>query len=119
MNFSKLEIKLLNKLNNGLLNGVIGRDYKSRSEKYIIYRNVIEDGTPKSIRLKTDVAFFDSVDNVFVSSVESIISFETDDEKLTFIQKYGWLMDDPDAQFYSSYIKPKKSMEKRRKRYWS
>lgn len=119
MNFGNLESNLLEKLNKGLLDGVIGSDYKSRSERCISYRNVIEDGIPKSIKLKTDVAFFDSVDNVLVSSVESVISFETDDEKLTFIQKYGWLMDDPDAQFYSSFFKPKKTMEKRRKRYWS
>ena len=34
--------------------------------------------------------------------------YDTDDRKLEFLQRYGWLMDDEEVRAYSAKFKPKK-----------
>ncbi len=116
MNFTELERSILTKLDKGMLDGVVGSDYRSKKNKDVIYRNIIENGVPKAIQLKPKDEFFDGRDKVIISDAETVVIFETDDEKLTFMQKYGWLMDDPDARFYSSFFKPDSSVKKRKNR---
>ena len=36
--------------------------------------------------------------------------WKTDEQKLTFLQKFGWLMKDKDVREYSAKFKPKKKI---------
>ena len=50
MNFTELERSILTKLDKGMLDGIVGSDYRSKKNKDVIYRNIIENGVPKAIQ---------------------------------------------------------------------
>lgn len=62
MNFTDLERSILTKLDKGMIDGVVGSDYRSKKNKDVIYRNIIENGAPKAIQLKPKDDFFDGRD---------------------------------------------------------
>ena len=93
MTIAKLEQKLLEKLDAGLLDGVCGKDVKWSVDNAIC-RKMIVRGIPYYI------AFADNAE--YCSKVMSIEQyFETDEMRLWFIKMHGWEMDDPDAKEYS------------------
>ena len=100
------ENNLLRKLANGDLDGLVGDE-----RVYCGYTNVycgkyIKDGVPISYRQGESSRFFNGKENENIPGNYSEERYETDDRKLLFLQKYGWLMNDSDVRNYSAKFKP-------------
>lgn len=101
------EKSLLKKLASGLLDGPVGDDLQTSGGSTVWVR--IKDGTP--VRLKEGPArrFFDGRENERIPGKLRVLEeWTTDDEKLEFLQRFGWLMADDDARAYSAKFKPKR-----------
>ena len=108
MNVDELEKIVLEKLNKGLLDGVIGDDFITGDYAKVTFRKIIKNGIPQLLRLGADSKFFNNKESIRVSGKESVQLFETITEKLSFLKKYGWLINDPDVKAYSALFKPRK-----------
>lgn len=108
MKVDKLERIVLEKLNKGLLNGIVGNDFVTGDYAKVTFRKIIKDGIPQILRFGADSKFFNNKENVRVPGKESVELFKTVGDQLSFLQKYGWLMDDPDVKAYSALFKPNK-----------
>lgn len=108
MKADDLEKIVLEKLNKGLLDGVVGNDFTTGNYAKVTFRKVIKDGIPQILRLGADSKFFDNKENIRVAGKKSVQLLETVAEKLSFLRKYGWLIDDADVKAYSALFKPKK-----------
>jgi len=94
----EMEMKLLEKLEKGQLDGIVGHDFVRGNG--ITHRTIIMDGVPCYINFPTDVG---PTDNVTV--VEKRL--ETQEGKLWFLRNAGWKMEDRDANLYSrTYKRP-------------
>ena len=93
------ELNLLKKLASGVLDGMVGRE-KVYCGKYI------KDGEPVSYREGESSRFFNGKENERISGKRDEEHYDTDDRKLEFLQRYGWLMDDEDVRAYSAKFKP-------------
>lgn len=108
MKIDELEKIILEKLNKGLLDGIVGDDFETGDYKKVTFRKIIKDGIPQILRLGADSKYFDNKENIRVPGKKSVQLFETIAEKLDFLKKYGWLINDPDVKAYSALFKPKK-----------
>ena len=55
--------------------------------------------------------YFDNKENVhFDGVIHTLQKWVTDEQKLAFLQKFGWLMKDSDVKAYSAKFKPKNNM---------
>lgn len=113
MSFSKEEINLLSLLARGLLDGMVGDE-----KVYSGYRNVycgkyIKDGIPVSYREGESTRFFNGKENERIPGkcVEEL--YDTDTRKLSFLQHYGWLINNPEVRAYSAKFKPSGKRSKR------
>lgn len=106
---TKEEKNLLEKLASGVLDGMVG-DEKTYADGYkpITVGKRIKDGVPFSYRESAGSRFFNGEENERIPGKRTTESYETDDEKLDFLQRFGWLTDDEDAKAYSAKYKPKK-----------
>ena len=67
----------------------------------------IKDGIPIRYKKGPGGKYFDGKENVKFEGKKSIREkWETDDEKLGFLQKYGWLIDNDEVKDYSKKFKP-------------
>lgn len=108
MKVDELEKIVLEKLNKGFLDGIVGNDFVTGDYAKVTLRKIIKDGIPQILRFGADSKFFDNKENVRVTGNKSVQLLETVAEQLSFLQKYGWLIDDPDVKAYSALFKPKK-----------
>ena len=102
MNITDEEKHLLNKLESGALDGFVGDERVYRG-KYI------KNGEPVSYRQGEDSRFFNGRENEQIPGKREEEHFDTDDRKLEFLQKYGWLIDDEEVKAYSAKFKPSKN----------
>lgn len=108
MKIDELEKIVLEKLNKGLLDGIVGNDFVTGDHAKITFRKIIKDGIPQILRFGADSKFFNNKETVRVAGKRSVQLFKTVSEQLSFLQKYGWLMDDPDVKAYSALFKKTK-----------
>lgn len=107
MKFSKEEKSLLAKLASGLLDGVVG-DHLETSGGSTVWTS-IKNGLPATFKKGPGKRFFNGKENEYISGVlHTLRKWSTDEEKLQFLRKFGWLMKDPDVIAYSAKFKPKK-----------
>lgn len=99
MQINKTEQNLLNKLKNGLLDGVIPGDFHWKAHGRVC-RMIIVGGIPYYISFMKEPA---ANNTPFV--VEQY--YATDEMKLWFLKMHGWAMNDPDVVAYSRPIDPK------------
>lgn len=104
----ELEKIVIEKLNKGLLDGIVGDDFVTGDYAKVTFRKIIKDGIPQILRFGADSKFFNNKENIRVTGKESVQLFETIAEKLDFLKKYGWLINDTDIKAYSALFKPKK-----------
>lgn len=102
---SEQEKKLLEKLDSGALDGIVGWDDSRRSTGRT-YRKMIVDGTPWFLNFPTE-------EEPTRENVEVDGHFETDEMKLWFLQVYGRHMDDPDVKRYSQRYAVSNSSQQR------
>ena len=113
MSFSKEEINLLSLLARGLLDGMVGDE-----KVYSGYRNVycgkyIKDGIPVSYREGESTRFFNGKENERIPGKRVEELYDTDARKLSFLQRYGWLINNPEVRAYSAKFKPSGKRSKR------
>ncbi len=111
MSKSELEKKLLSKLRKGELDGQVGDDFTTDGGSTVW--TIIEKG--KAIRKKQGPTkrFFNGKENERIpGKLHTLETWETEDEMLGFMRKFGWLTKDKDAQAYSAKFKPKKGGDK-------
>lgn len=77
------------------------RSLEALKNPYIMFRNLeINDGDRK---------FFSGKENeVIEGKLHTLEEWKSDDEKLGFIQKFGWLLEDDASKAYSSKYKKEK-----------
>ena len=98
---------LLEKLASGVLDGVVGDDYITSGGSTIW--KAIKNGIPSSYKQGPGGRSFNGKENERYTGVLHVLQeWLTDDEKLAFLQKFGWLMPDKDVRAYSAKFKPKK-----------
>lgn len=98
---------LLAKLLSGALDGQVGDDLETSGGSTVWTQ--IKDGKPTRYKEGPGRRFFNGKENEHIPGVRHVQqTWETDDEKLSFLQKFGWLMKDEEARSYSAKFKPKK-----------
>lgn len=90
-----MEKQLLERLNNGLLDGLIGGGFNMGT---LTSHALIENGRPMLVKYLTEKG---PVKEAMVVEKE----FETDEGKLWFLRNHGWKMEDVHAQLYSRIYK--------------
>ena len=104
----KIEKLLLEKLEKGELDGQVGNTFVTGFHKKVYLDKLIIKGIPTFRRTGESSKFFDGKENVRIPGKVVDTVCNTVSEKLNFLQKYGWLMKDPDVVKYSAQFKPKK-----------
>ncbi len=100
------EQRLLEKLSAGALDGMVGDERVYGTYKNVYCGKYIKDGAPVSYRQGKSSRFFNGKENETIPGARQEEHFDTDDRKLEFLQKYGWLMDDEEVKAYSAKFKP-------------
>jgi hypothetical protein len=95
-------------LASGILNGMVGDEREYRGYKNVYCGKYIKDGKPVSYRQGQSERFFNGRENENISGKRKEEHFDTDEKKLEFLQRYGWLIDDEDVRSYSAEFKSKK-----------
>lgn len=100
------EMSLLQRLAEGLLDGVVG-NYITTSGGSTIWK-VIENGTPRSYKQGPSGRFFNGKENeACIGKLRTLQEWNTDEDKLDFLRRFGWLLRDEDARSYSAKFKRK------------
>lgn len=101
------EKSLLAKLASGLLDGRVGDDLETSGGSTVWTR--IKGGRPARLKEGPGKRFFNGKENEYIPGKRHTLEeWDTDDRKLEFLRKFGWLMKDEEARSYSAKFKPKK-----------
>lgn len=107
MKITDEEKNLLAKLASGALDGLIGDDLTTSGGSRVWA--VIKNGMPARYKQGPGSKFFNGKENEHIEGVlHTVQKWVTDEEKLEFLRKFGWLMKDAAVQAYSAKFKPKK-----------
>lgn len=107
MSIKRLEDLLLGKLHKGKLDGPVGDDFIT-SGKSTVW-TIIKNGKAKRMKQGPTKRFFNGKENERIpGKIHILEEWDTDKEMIGFLQKFGWLINDKDAQAYSARFKPKK-----------
>ena len=108
MRRSNEEKRLLTKLESGILDGMVGDEKVYHGYKDVYCGKYIKNGEPVSYREGEANRFFNGKENERIPGKRNEERYDTDDRKLEFLQRYGWLIDDPEVRAYSAKFKSKK-----------
>ncbi len=108
MSKTNTEKRLLAKLASGSLDGMVGNEKLYSGYKNVYCGKYIKDGEPVSYREGESSRFFNGKGNERIPGKRTETHYETNDQKLEFLQRYGWLTSDPDVKAYSAKFKPTK-----------
>ena len=98
------EKNLLEKLASGVLDGFVGDDLISG--KSTVWKS-IKNGIPAMFKQGPSRKFFNGKENERIRGVlHTLQEWNTDTEKLEFLRKFGWLMNDAAVKKYSAKVKP-------------
>ena len=100
------EQNLLDKLASGVLDGMVGDEREYRGYHSIYCGKIIRNGIPISYRQEEPTKFFDGRENNPPPGSRQEETFDSDERKLEFLQRYGWLIDDQEVRTYSARFKP-------------
>lgn len=102
---TKEEKNLLKKLASGVLDGFVGNDLTTSGGSTIW--KTIKNGVPVMFKQGPTKRFFNGKENERIEGVlHTLQEWTTDEDKLEFLRKFGWLMNDPDVKAYSAKFKP-------------
>ncbi|WP_343253523.1 hypothetical protein [Ligaoa zhengdingensis] len=103
---TKEEKGLLEKLSSGALDGFVGDDLVTG--KSTVWK-AIKNGVPAMFKQGPSKRVFNGKENERIDGVlHTLQEWATDEEKLEFLRKFGWLMKDAAVRAYSAKFKPKK-----------
>jgi len=107
MAITKEEKDLLNKLAKGALDGVVGESLSTTGGS-TIWKS-IKNGVPAMFKQGPGGKYFDGKENVRYDGVlHTLQEWISDEQKLEFLRKFGWLMRDEAVKLYSAKFKPSK-----------
>lgn len=106
MKTTREERHLLEKLRHGVLDGDVGEERVYQGYSNVYCGKYIKDGEPVSYREGESRRFFNGKENERIPGRRKEEHYDTDERKLEFLQKYGWLIDDEEAKAYSKKFKP-------------
>lgn len=106
MTYMDEEMNLLAKLASGVLDGPVGDTQVYGTYKKVYCGKYIKNGTPVSYREGQTTKFFNGKENEQIPGKRTEEHFDTNEQKLWFLQRYGWLMYDDDVRAYSAKFKP-------------
>ena len=99
------EQKLLRRLAAGELEGLVGNVLTTDGGASVW--SCIEDGIPIQYKQGPGSKYFNGKENEHVpGALRKRKTWKSDDEKLEFLQKFGWLIKDDEVQAYSAKYKP-------------
>ena len=107
MRTTREEKNILAKLASGVLDGVVGNELECGDYNKVYVGKYIKDGVPVSYREGEGSRFFNGKENEYIPGKRVEESYDTDEKKLNFMKKFGWLVDDEDTKNYSSKYKGK------------
>ena len=102
------EKNLLKKLESGVLDGMVGDERVYRGYKNVYCGKYIKNGEPISYRQGESERCFNGKENERIPGKREEEHYDTDEKKLCFLQKYGWLTNDDEVKAYSAKYKPNK-----------
>ena len=108
MSMTSEENHLLERLANGEFDGTVGDDFVTGSYRKVYHWKIIKDGVPVFIREGESTRFFNGRENETLPGKRTEQRFETNEQKLDFLRRFGWLIPDKEAQEYSTRFKPTK-----------
>lgn len=108
MKKTREEQSLLKKLASGVLDGMVGNEKIYHGYKDVYCGKYIKNGIPVSYREGESTKFFNGKENEKISGKRDEEYFDTEDKKIDFLRRFGWLIDDEDVKKYSAKFKPKK-----------
>lgn len=100
------EKRLLTKLASGLLDAMVGDERVYRGYKNVYCGKYIKNGEPVSYRQSESERFFNGRESETIEGKREEEHYKTDEMKLDFLQRYGWLMKDDEVKAYSAKFKP-------------
>lgn len=101
------ELILLERLTSRELDGKVGDTLPDNGYGSSYWFEIIH-GVPMQIKLGPGGKFFNGDENEHWESEPKIVHrYRSDDEKILFLRKYGWLMDDPAVKDYSAKYRDK------------
>lgn len=100
------EKELLKRLLSGALDGFVGDDLTTSGGSTVW--TVIKNGIPVRYKQGPGSRFFNGKENERIEGVlHTLQEWKSDEEKLQFLRKFGWLMKDEAVRNYSAKFKPK------------
>lgn len=107
MKKSHEEMHLLERLANGAFDGIVGGILFTDGGSTIW--KTIKNGIPINYKQGPGGKSFNGKENErYAGALHILREWTTDEEKLSFLQKFGWLMKDDDVRAYSAKFKPTK-----------
>ncbi len=107
MKFTTIEKELLEKMNTGLLDGIVGNDLITNGGSTV--RMIIKNGIPQQLKQGPSKRFFNGKENEVIEGVlHTLKTWSSDEEKIQFLRKFGHLIKDTNVQTYSAKFKPLK-----------
>lgn len=107
MGFTNEEKNLLKRLASGVLDGFVGEDLTTAGGSTVW--KTIKNGIPTMFKQGPGGKFFNGKENErFEGVLHTLQEWVTDKQKLEFLRKFGWLMNDEAVKAYSAKFKPKK-----------
>ena len=107
MRRTKEERSLLKRLSAGEFDGTVGNVLETSGGSTVWM--TIKDGEPVRYKKGPGGKFFNGKENERYDGVlHTLEEWDTDDKKVGFFQKFGWLLEDDEAKSYSAKYKPKR-----------
>ncbi|MBR1810054.1 MAG: hypothetical protein IJ766_00180 [Clostridia bacterium] len=101
------ERTLLNRMAAGELDGIVGDSIETTGGSSVW--KVIKEGIPVMLKKGPGGKFFNGKENERYDGVlHTLQKWVTDEEKLAFLQKFGWLSKDEAVKAYSAKFKPRR-----------
>ncbi len=101
-----VEKDLLHRMASGQLDGLVGDDLITSGGSTVW--KAIKNGVPVMLKQGPGSKFFNGKENERIEGVLHVLQeWKTDDEKLFFLKKFGWLMNDEKVREYSALFKGK------------
>ena len=101
------EKNLIGRLDTGELDGIVGDLFSTNGGSTVW--TMIKNGMPVRYKQGPGGRFFNGKENERYEGVLHIVAkWVTDEERLEFLRKFGWLMKDATVNAYRAKFKPKK-----------
>ena len=101
------ELELLSRLKSGELDGPVGDVCLDNGHGSTVWRE-IKNGIPIQMKIGPGGKFFNNEENEHWNSEPRVdYRWQTDDAKLFFLRRYGYLMNDPFVKVYSAKYRAK------------